>query len=263
LWHNEGMSGDSIHQDNLPFLFAPAEVGVPSSEGGVEVNKMDLLDRVGLSIVRYYSSPTRLREVATAIPMYAVESIHDARKVTLEGNEFGNKYIGLNENNIGPLPNDPDVRATLDVLGDMWEISVGQTLVRGGLHALYESTGKELFSDDDTFALSLLIPLALKSAHTLGLISIFGIHDRIGDPAPQMLIGQVVASVALMIAHYSARNKEIRKNLGLPDTSLTGKIKNLTEKGIRAIFETPFEKKNSGERVETAVNQLAFIESDE
>ena len=52
----------------------------------------------------------------------------------------------------------------------MWEISVAQTLVRGVLHALYESTGKELFSDDDTFALSLLIPLVLKSTHSLGLI---------------------------------------------------------------------------------------------
>jgi len=62
------------------------------------------------------------------------------------------------------------IQATLDVLGDMWEISVAQTLVRGVLHALYESTGKELFSDDDTFALSLLIPLVLKSTHSLGLI---------------------------------------------------------------------------------------------
>jgi hypothetical protein len=236
------------------------EDGVP---GGVEATKIGLLDRVGLSIVRYFASPIRLREVATAIPMYAVESVYDARKVTIEGNEFGNTYKGLYDWNVGPLPDNPDVRATLDVLGDMWEISVGQTLVRGGLYALYESIGKEPLSDDDTFALSLLIPLVLKSAHTLGLISIFGIHDRIGNPAPQMLIGQIVASMALMVAHYSARNKEIRKDLGLPDISVTGKIKNMTEKGIRALFENSHEEKDYQKRVESATSQLAYMDSDE
>ncbi len=194
--------------------------------------------------------------------MYTVESIYDARKVTLEGNEFDNKYKGLYERNVGPMPDNPDVRATLDVLGDMWEISVGQTIVRGGLHALYESIGKEPLSDDDTFALSLLIPLAFKSAHTMGLISIFGIHDRVGNPEPKMLIGQIVASCALMVAHYTARNREIRKSLGLPDTSLTGKIKGLAEKGIRAVFESPHLMLNQDERVNSAVRNLAVLDDD-
>ena len=147
--------------------------------------------------------------------MIGAEQTYDIRKVAREGNVYGAHYSGANQENVGPLPENPIVRSVYDAMGDVWEISMGQSIIRIGLHALYQSIGKELLSDDNTFALSLLIPLVLKSAHSLGLISIFGIHDHMGNPVPQMLIGQIVASSVLMFAHYSGRRKEIRDNLSL------------------------------------------------
>jgi hypothetical protein len=257
--HNGGMSevGDSSQNIDLPQTSVPTE-GVVD---GKEIKKIGVVDRVGLALVRYMTSPTRLRELSAAGTMYGIESMYDMRKVAREGNEWGNQYPGLTAENVGPLPQDPNVRAAFDVMGDMWEISVGQSVVRGGLHVLYRSIGKELLSDDDTFALSLLVPLVLKSAHTMGLISIFGIHDHMDNPVPKMLIGQIVSSCVLMAAHYSARNNEIRKSLGIPKGQ-SGFMK-LVEKGVRTVFEGQEKLLNPQKRVEKSVANLAIASNDE
>jgi len=232
--------------------------------GGVEREKIGFTDRIGLAIVKYITSPTKLREISAAGVMYGVESVYDMRKVAREGNEWGNSYHGLTANNVGPLPDNPNIQAAFDVMGDMWEISVGQSIVRVGLHAIYQTVGKELLSEDNTFALSLFIPLILKSAHTLGLISIFGIHDHMGNPLPKMLIGQVVSSCVLMAAHYSVRNTEIRNSLGINQSqSENNGLMTLIEKGLRSIIEVKNQSSNANDRINNAVVNLAVENTDQ
>lgn len=116
------MSQDSLNKDISPLQ---AEVGAPSSEGGGRGQKNWVnWQRIGLAVVRYFASPTKLGELTAAGTMYGIESVYDMRKVAREGNEWGNQYPGLTAENVGQLPEDSNVRAVFDVMGDMWEISV-------------------------------------------------------------------------------------------------------------------------------------------
>lgn len=111
--------------------------------------------------------------------------------------------------------------------------------MRMGLYALNRMTGGELMSDDATFWTSLLVPLILKAAHSMGWISIFGIHDRVNDPVPHMLVGQIVAAVVLSGFHYLGRREIIRKELDIDANTINNeRINDAVESlAIESVFQ--------------------------
>jgi hypothetical protein len=84
----------------------------------------------------------------------------------------------------------------------MWRFR-GQTLVRGGLYALYESIGKEPF-DDDTFALALLIPLVLNQLIHWDLF-LYLEYMTYWESCTSNVNWPDCASMVIMVAHYSAK----------------------------------------------------------
>lgn len=236
-------------QDNKPTLEQGSVLGAsmvaenPEREGKKDNLPLGL-ERLAKAIKYYISSPTRLSELKVAGLMVGAETIYDIRKTAHIGNEWGNEYDWFNvtEQNVGPMPRE-EFQKLLDPLGDVWEISVGQTIVRAALSELNRHAGKELVGDDAAFWISLLLPLLLKSAHSLGFISIFGIHDRMDNPAPLMLIGQGLAAIVLTRAHYAAKKRELNKTLGIDDTTVGGKVRNVLEAGLRRVFDEPRDRK--------------------
>lgn len=76
--------------------------------GGREQKEKSSFDDRFLRVVAdYITSPTRRNEILAAGFMSGGEMVYDMRKVTREGNEFGNSYIGLSPDNVGPLPDNP------------------------------------------------------------------------------------------------------------------------------------------------------------
>jgi hypothetical protein len=235
--HNGGMS--ELPVDDV--------LGADLSKKSVETEvKNSLFDRYINLILSYVSSPTRRREALTAGILSSAEITYDVRKVAREGNEFGNTYdwFSANSTNVGPLPESEALRNTLDTLGDVLEISAAQTVLRAGIYMLNRHAGRELLSDEQTFWVSLAVPLVLKAMHSLGLISIFGLHDRTGDPAPQMLIGQAVAATALIGAHYTARRHELQQTM----EAVTGNSDRISRATEALAIESSYE--NEGNIIE-------------
>lgn len=210
------MSGDSVKPDIV--------TGVGQSNGAEVVTEnpeRDWIDRVGRAVRKYFTLPRTLEGLTTA-GLAWWEWEYDIRKVTTEGNEWGNDY-SLFTTGIGkywaedfePLTADPEARFWRDSMGDVLEISGAQFLIQAGIYALQKKTGHKVLNDEQIFWVSLLAPIILKAGHSLGLYSIFGIHDRMDDPAAHMLIGQVAAAGALILAHYSGRRLELRNQLGM------------------------------------------------
>ncbi|MBI1919426.1 hypothetical protein HYS29_02530 [Candidatus Microgenomates bacterium] len=155
-------------------------------------------------------------ELASAQIMMGLEMAHD---MTLYPAKYA-KY-GLRPDKVGPLPNpntDPVAAWAVDHIGDIWEISAGHTALRLGFVAVNEvlkkTTGKEI-PDEACFWASLVTTVTIKAIHSLGYISLFGIHDHMDQPVPGMLFGQGVAAVVLAASHYAAKYHEPIKDLAL------------------------------------------------
>lgn len=171
--------------------------------------KQSFIDRVG----RRTLSPERTTEFVSGQIMMGLEIVHDMRL-------YPAKY-GLRPDEVGPLPNpntDPVAAWAVDHIGDIWEISAGFTAMRLGFvavnEALKKTTGKEI-PDEACFWASLATTITVKAIHSLGYISLFGIHDHMDNPVPEMLFGQGVAAVVLAASHYAAKYREPIKNLAL------------------------------------------------
>ncbi|MBI5619985.1 hypothetical protein HY950_03420, partial [Candidatus Gottesmanbacteria bacterium] len=101
----------------------------------------------------------------------------------------------------------------VDNIGDIWEISIGFIAFRLLFFAanevlknrtLQKMTKGIQVSDKVSFWTSLMVTVFIKAIHSLGYISLFGIHDHMDRPEPGMLLGQGVAALVLVAAHYTA-----------------------------------------------------------
>lgn len=191
--------------------------------------------------LRKTSFPEKFTEIYSAQIMMGLEMVHDMRLYP----EKYEKY-GLRSDQVGPLPNpntDPVVAWAVDHIGDIWEISAGFTAMRLGFvavnEALKKTTGKEI-PDEACFWASLVTIVTIKAIHSLGYISLFGIHDHMDNPVPEMLFGQGVAAVVLAASHYAAKYHEPIKDLALRAARYTGrkfkefdtKMDNLRRSGV-------------------------------
>ncbi len=75
--------------------------------------------------------------------------------------------------------------------------------------------GEHQVSDEAAFWASLITTITVKAGHSLGYYSLFGIHDHMAHPVPEMLFGQGVAAVVLATSHYAAKYREPIKDLAL------------------------------------------------
>lgn len=177
---------------------------------------------------RKVMSPERIVEILSAQIMMGLEIMHDTRL-------YPEKY-GLRPDQVGPLPNpntDPAAAWAVDHIGDIWEISAGHTALRLGFvavnEALKKTTGKEI-PDEACFWASLVTTVTVKAIHSLGYISLFGIHDHMDNPVPEMLFGQGVAAVVLAGSHYAGKYHEPIKDLAL-------RVGTRIAKGVRSFDE--------------------------
>lgn len=161
--------------------------------------KQPIIDRVHRKVF----SPERATEFFSAQIMMGIEIVHDMQlypeKYSLEPNQVG-KFL---------VPEaSPAAKWAMDHIGDIWEISAGFTAMRLGFVAanevLKKTTGKEI-PDEACFWASLATTVTVKAAHSLGYISLFGIHDHMANPVPEMIFGQAVAAVVLAASHYAAK----------------------------------------------------------
>lgn len=183
---------------------------------GVDVDKEPIKQPFVERALRKTSFPEKFTEFSSAQIMMGLEMVHDMRLYP----EKYEKY-GLRSDQVGPLPNpntDPVVAWAVDHIGDIWEISAGFTAMRLGFVAVNEvlkkTTGKEI-PDEACFWASLVTTVTIKAVHSLGYISLFGIHDHMANPVPEMLFGQGVAAVVLAASHYAAKYHEPIKDLAL------------------------------------------------
>jgi len=243
------MSADSNNTETS-MLFAPAELAKNNDLGGVEGKdkKKPFSDRVldtATDAFRKVMSPERAIELASAQVMMALEISHDMAL-------YPTKY-GMTPEQVGSLPSDPIMYELVDNIGDIWEISAGHTAMRLGFVALNEilkkdsaksltrkvlsnegvkkiadklvgsdkadevaASGELQIPDTACFWASLMTTLTVKAVHSLGYISLFGIHDHMDAPVPGMLFGQGVAAIVLATSHYAMKNRE-----GIKDAALT------------------------------------------
>lgn len=242
------MNTDGVGKD-VEMLFAPAELAKNNNLGGVEGKdkKKPFSDRVldtATDAFRKVMSPERAIELAAAQVMMALEINHDMAL-------YPAKYNLLPEQ-VSSLPTDPIMYELVDNIGDIWEISAGHTAMRLGFVALNEilkrdstksltkkilsnegvkkiadklagsdkadelaETGELQIPDTACFWASLMTTLTVKAVHSLGYISLFGIHDHMDAPVPGMLFGQGVAAIVLATSHYAMKNREGIKNSAL------------------------------------------------
>ena len=154
--------------------------------------------------------PHMRREFACATVMMVAETVHDANLVPGQ--------YGLSRDLVGEVfvPDNPVVRWCLGNIGDMFEIGAGFITMRLGFVALNETLKRipaakgYQIPDEACFWISLLTPATIKSIHSLGLISLFGIHDHMDQPVPGMLFGQAFAMAVLVGSHYASRRKGLR-----------------------------------------------------
>ena len=210
-------------------------------------NKMGLIDRTGRLVHEFFSKPTRTTEAISAGIMSQLEIVHDMQL-------YPTKY-GMNPDQVGTwmVPdNPPAMKWAFDNIGDIWEISVGHGMIRLCLFAVNgmlrspetvdlqknilendkvrnvanklvgEDRANKLaegealqISDDACFWTSLATTFTIKAIHSMGWISLFGIHDHMDNPVPGMIFGQVVAATALAASHYAAKNHESVRDLAI------------------------------------------------
>ena len=200
------------HIDNLHSSFA---TDLKTQEN--EKKPFDV--RIGLAAKKVLSSPERAVELFSAFAMQGLELVHDMQlypaKYRMTQDQAG-RYL---------IPdNPPAAKWAMDHIGDIWEISVGHAALRIGFVAVNEILKKEpikeltkgyQISDEACFWASLTTIVTVKAIHSLGYISLFGIHDHMDHPVPGMLFGQGVAAVVLVASHYTAKYREPIKNLAL------------------------------------------------
>jgi hypothetical protein len=247
-----------------------------------------LLEKSGDVLVKILSSPERATELLAAQIMMALEISHDMSL-------YPSKYF-LKPEQVGQQPTEPMARWAMDHIGDIWEISAGHTALRLGFFALNQvlktdkaielqkkllkndevsklvskfvesdrveelAKGEEIqISDDACFWASLMTTVTIKAVHSMGWISLFGIHDHMDNPVPGMLFGQGVAAVVLATTHYTAKYHESIKDLALRvgrgavkgGKSLGGRVSRFGEKIVvnvdnsQARMATAFENLNN------------------
>ncbi len=174
-----------------------------------DAEKKPLID----TVIRKVASPERSVELLSGQIMMGLEIVHDM-------DLYPAKY-GLRPDQVGPLPTDPVAGWAVDHIGDIWEISAGFTALRLGFVATNEVLKKipaakgYQIPDEACFWASLATTVTVKAIHSLGYISLFGIHDHMDHPVPGMLFGQGVAAVVLAASHYAAKYREPIKDLAL------------------------------------------------
>src|SRR3989338_5413973 len=148
-----------------------------------KAKKQPLID----TVLRKVMSPERATEFLSGQIMMGLEIMHDM-------DLYPAKY-GLTPNQVGPLPNpntDPAAAWAVDHIGDIWEISAGFTAMRLGFVAANEALKKipaakgYQIPDEVCFWASLATTVTVKAIHSMGWISLFHIHDHMGDPVPGM-----------------------------------------------------------------------------
>lgn len=161
-------------------------------------------------------SPERTTEFISGQIMMGLEIYHD---MALYPTKFG-----LTSKQVGTLPNpdtSPVAAWAVDHIGDIWEISAGFTALRLGFVAANEILKKVpsakgyQIPDEACFWASLATTVTVKAIHSMGWISLFHIHDHMGNPVPEMLFGQGVAAVVLAASHYTAKYREPIKDLAM------------------------------------------------
>lgn len=252
-------------QDKAPELSGSAPADKKSS--------MDVFFDKTAGVLKKVMSPERATELLAAQIMMALEINHDMSL-------YPAKYA-LRPEQVSPLPTDPIMYKLVDNIGDIWEISAGHTAMRLGFVALNEALKsapakelqKKLLQNDgvkkvagklmgggdrvkelaegadiqipDTacFWASLMTTLTVKAVHSLGYISLFGIHDHMDAPVPGMLFGQGVAAIVLATSHYAMKNRESFKNLAV------GIVEGVQSKGPEALENFKIHALNWAERV--------------
>ena len=183
-----------------------------TGEAVPKAKKQPLID----TVLRKVMSPERATEFLSGQIMMGLEIMHDM-------DLYPAKY-GMTPNQVGPLPNpntDPAAAWAVDHIGDIWEISAGFTAMRLGFVAANEALKKipaakgYQIPDEVCFWASLATTVTVKAIHSMGWISLFHIHDHMGDPVPGMMFGQGVAAVVLAASHYAAKYREPIKDLAL------------------------------------------------
>ena len=183
-----------------------------TGEAVPKAKKQPLID----TVLRKVMSPERATEFLSGQIMMGLEIMHDM-------DLYPAKY-GMTPNQVGPLPNpntDPAAAWAVDHIGDIWEISAGFTAMRLGFVAANEALKKipaakgYQIPDEVCFWASLATTVTVKAVHSLGYISLFGIHDHMDNPVPGMLFGQGVAAVVLAASHYAAKYREPIKDFAL------------------------------------------------
>ena len=183
-----------------------------TGEAVPKAKKQPLID----TVLRKVMSPERATEFLSGQIMMGLEIMHDM-------DLYPAKY-GMTPNQVGPLPNpntDPAAAWAVDHIGDIWEISAGFTAMRLGFVAANEALKKipaakgYQIPDEVCFWASLATTVTVKAIRSLGWISLFHVHDHMGDPVPGMMFGQGVAAVVLAASHYAAKYREPIKDLAL------------------------------------------------
>jgi len=213
--------------------------------------KPGFLDKTADVLHKALGTPERATETLAAAIMSTLELYHES---ILNPEKPWNKalYLTTQPENMPKLPTDPVLAWAVDHIGDIWEISAGHTALRMGFVAVnaalktekIKSVQKKIFenervqnitrkvvgdektqelsegaeiqlSDDACFWTSLGTTFTIKAIHSMGWISLFGIHDHMDEPVPGMIFGQLVAASALVAIHYAAKHRESIKNFAL------------------------------------------------
>jgi hypothetical protein len=163
-------------------------------------------------------SPERSSEILASWIMEGLEIYHES--ILNPGKPLYKVLFSTTQpENMPQLPKDQVTRWAVDHIGDIWEISAGFTAMRLGFVAANEVLKKipaakgYQIPDEACFWASLASTVTVKAAHSLGYISLFGIHDHMANPVPEMLFGQGVAAVVLAASHYAGKYNESVKDL--------------------------------------------------
>jgi hypothetical protein len=158
-------------------------------------------------------SPERSTELISAQIMMGLEIVHDQRLDPAK-----HKFT---PDQVGTLPNpetDPIAAWAIDHIGDIWEISVGFTVMRLGFVAANEVLKKVpaakgyQIPDEACFWASLASAITVTATHSLGMWA-GPYNSHVGHPVPEMIFGQGVAAVVLAASHYAAKHREPIKDL--------------------------------------------------
>ena len=158
-------------------------------------------------------TPELLSELFVGIMLQGAELLNDMRLYPEKFAAHG--WVLISKETVGKIMFDPKY-------GDIWEIAFGHLVLRFSFVALNKLLKNKLLSkltrgyqvsDSISFWVSLTTVLWVKATHSLGYISLFGIHDHMNNPVPEMLAGQAVASVVLITTHYLAKYHKQISNL--------------------------------------------------